>query len=351
MPIILKNTAEYDKSGQPSMTDATPPFSTLTRRNFLHIGAQAIVYTALGGLTACGPSQPLRIASEQWCGYQFMFLAQQEGWLPKSGLELRETGFASDSVAALKQGQVDGAALTLNEVLLLRDQGMPLSVVTVFDISAGADVVLAKPGISRLADLKGQRIGVEATSLGVVMLSKVLEAAGLQRSDVTVINMDEDHLAAWNSANMDAVLTYEPALSRLQKQQGLVSLYDSRKLPLVIVDVLVVRPEAAERHAEALRALIAGHFRALTQWRNNPIDTAYRLSARLGIKADEVKSVFKGLDLPDAAYNRKYLTAPAIELTQSVQAITRILTQEGLLKHPVNLDGLFVADYLPWDRP
>ena len=256
------------------MTDANL-LSSLTRRNFLRIGAQAIAYTAVGGLTACGSSPPLRIASEQWCGYQFMFLAQQEGWLPKTGLELRETGFASDSVAALKQGQVDGAALTLNEVLLLRDQGMPLSVVTVFDFSAGPDVVLAKPGISRLADLKGQRIGVETTSLGVIMLSKVLEAAGLQRSDVTVINMDEDHLAAWDSANMDAVLTYEPALSRLQKQ-GLVSLYDSRKLPLVIVDVLAVRTEAAERHAEALRGLIAGHFRALTQWRNNPIDTAYQ---------------------------------------------------------------------------
>ena len=326
------------------------PLSALTRRNFLRIGAQAIAYTAIGGLTACGPSQPLRIASEKWCGYQFMFLAQQEGWLPQSGLELRETGFASDSVAALKQGQVDGAALTLNEVLLLRDQGMPLIVVTVFDFSAGADVVLAKPGISRLADLKGKRIGVEATSLGVVMLSKVLEAASLQRSDVTVINMDEDHLSTWNSTPLDAVLTYEPSLSQLQKQ-GLVSIFDSRKLPLVIVDVLAVRTEAAERHAEALRGLIAGHFRALTQWRNNPIDTAYRLSARLGVKADEVKGVFKGLDLPDAAYNRKYLTAPAVELTQSVQAITRILTQEGLLKHPVNLDGLFVADYLPWDRP
>lgn len=331
------------------MTDANL-LSALTRRNFLRIGAQAIAYTAVGGLAACDPGQPLRIASEKWCGYQFMFLAQQEGWLPKTGLELRETGFASDSVAALKQGQVDGAALTLNEVLLLRDQGMPLSVVTVFDFSAGADVVLAKPEISRLADLKGQRIGVEATSLGVVMLSKVLEAAGLQRSDVTVINMDEDHLATWNSTPLDAVLTYEPSLSQLQKQ-GLVNIYDSRKLPLVIVDVLAVRTEAAERHAEALRTLIVGHFRALTQWRNNPIDTAYRLSARLGVKADEVKGVFKGLDLPDAAYNRKYLTAPAVELTQSVQAITRILTQEGLLKRPVNLDGLFVADYLPWDRP
>ena len=61
--------------------------------------------------------------------------------------------------------------------------------------------------------------------------------------------------------------------------------------------------------------------------------------------------MFKGLELPDAAYNRKYLTAPAVELTQSVQAITRILNQEGLLKRPLNLDALFVADYLPRDRP
>lgn len=36
------------------MTDANL-LSALTRRNFLRIGAQAIAYTAVGGLAACGP--------------------------------------------------------------------------------------------------------------------------------------------------------------------------------------------------------------------------------------------------------------------------------------------------------
>ena len=78
-----------------------------------------------------------------------------------------------------------------------------------------------------------------------------------------------------------------------------------------------------------------------------PIDTAYRMSARLGVKPEAVKTIFKGLDLPDALYNHRYLTAPAVEMTQSAKEVAHILTQEGIMKHPINLDHLILPDYLP----
>jgi NitT/TauT family transport system substrate-binding protein len=333
-----------------SLSRFVPGSRRLSRRDFLRLGTGVATATALGGLGGCEPGAPLRIAASPWAGYVFMFLARDEGWLPEGRVELVETAVLSDSVKALAEGRVEAAGLTLDEVLRLRDQGTPLSIGTVFDVSAGADALVAKPAIKSLADLKGRRIAVEDASLGTIMLAKVLEAAGLERTAVSIVPLGSDHVEAWERGQADAIITYEPGLSRLEAR-GLVRLFDSRSLPQVILDVLAVRTEAMERHAEALRALIAGHFRALRLWRRNPIDTAYRLSSRLGVQATDVGRVFKGLDLPDAQYNLEYLSAPAPELTRATTEIAEIMHREGLLVDPLTTDRLFVSDYLPGDGP
>ncbi|MCK5188995.1 MAG: ABC transporter substrate-binding protein, partial [Methylococcales bacterium] len=99
------------------------------------------------------------ISSHVWPGYDLMFLAQKQGWLVDPNLKLLTTQSATDSIMALSTGQVDGAALTLDEVLLARDKGIPLTIVLVFDISAGADMVLSRAKINSLSELKGKRIG------------------------------------------------------------------------------------------------------------------------------------------------------------------------------------------------
>lgn len=317
-----------------------------TRRDFIKLGVSLAAVTTAVIFSACGKRVPLKIAVQPWCGYQFIFLAEVEGWLPKEGLKLLRTTNASESVKLLKQGLADGAALTLDEVLLLRDQGMDLSVVAILDISAGADVLLAKPSIQNWSDVKGKRIGVETTSLGAVMLSKFLDAARLQRDDVTVVPINENHIAAWENNHLDIIQAYEPTLSQLQNK-GLVPIFDSRNMPQTILDVLAVRTDIAERYADTLRGLIAGHFDALKFWRHNPFDAESHLSGLLGVKPEEVKRVYQGLDLPDALYNSEYLLPPATLLNQATKDVARIMTQAGMLKHPFKLDNLFVADYLP----
>lgn len=322
---------------------------TFNYRDFLSVIAVGILAVCFGGLLACAKTQPLKIAVQPWCGYQFMFLAQQEKMFRNNEIELIKTAGASESVAALKQGKVDGAALTLDEVLRLRDEGMRLSVVAILDISAGADVILAKPSITKPSDLKGKRIGIETTSLGAVFLSKLLEAGGLKPDEVTVIPIDEHHLAAWENLQLDAIQAYEPTLSQLESK-GLARIFDSSKMPHLMMDVLAVRTEVAENKAASLRNLVASHFEELYEWNINPIDNNYHLAALMAIKPENVKSVYKGLDLPDAVYNRHYLIAPSTSLNQSANEVAAIMLREGMLKHPLSLDQLFVADYLPGEN-
>lgn len=321
------------------MTGVSAP--RITRRQLLRWATAAGVAT-FGG---CASPSPLRVAIQPWGGYQFMGLAAKEGWLPP-GVEIVFTPTGVDSVRRVVEGSVHGAALTLDQALVLVDQGVMLDIVLITNVSAGADVLLVRPAIKTLADLRGKRIGAEATSLGIVMVTKVLEAAGLERADVQVVEMTEDHVASWHAHEMDALVTYEPAIGQLL-QLGLVPLFDTRSLPQTILDVLAIRHDALEMHEEQVRALVAGHFRALHAWRTNPIDTAYRLAPLMQMPVERVGKAFHGLDLPDEDYNRHYLKGPSEELLRVTADISAILLQAGIIKSHVEARQLFTADFVP----
>ena len=298
----------------------------------------------LGGCGS-GSSKPLRIAIQPWAGYQFMSLAGKEGWLPP-GIELLYTPTAVESIRNVERGDVHGAALTLDQALVLVDKGIALSIVLITNVSAGADVLLVRPEIGTLADLRGKRIGAEATSLGTIMLAKMLQAAGLNRADVQVVEMTEDHVQSWHAQEMDALLTYEPALGEL-RQLGLVPLFDTRSLPGEILDVLAIRRDAIDSYDSEVRALVAGHFRGLHEWRTNSLDVAHRLAPLMKVPADRVSESFQGLDLPDLDFNRHYLDGPSPVLLQTTVDIARTMQQAGMLKSAITTDGLFTAEYLP----
>ena len=106
--------------------------------------------TALAWSAGCSQGQLLKVGIHPWVGYESLELAQQFKWLPE-GVELVHKEELNTSGAALQAGQVDAACLTLDEVLRLRAEGTPVTVGLVFDVSAGADALLVRPGIERLA--------------------------------------------------------------------------------------------------------------------------------------------------------------------------------------------------------
>lgn len=333
------------------MPRPSPPFETgRSRRRFIK---------ALGGLgVACalpacesGSPQPMPVAAHIWVGYEPMFLAKREGWLDETQVRLVETKDATESIRALAEGRVIGAALTLDEVFKARQDGQKLSVVMIYNISAGADMLVARPGLSSLAELKGRRIGFEPSSVGELLLSEILLAARLSRSDVQLVPISVDnHVAAWLRGELDAAVTYEPVASALLAL-GAHSLFDSRQLPNTIIDVLVIRSDQIDRHASAIRHLLQTHFKALDHLTRNPHDAAYRMADHLKLLAADVMPAFKGLVLPDAAYNRRLLGGPQPELLRTAGKLSGLMVRSQLLKQDDALNDLIRADFLPTDPP
>lgn len=313
------------------------------RRSALAAIVAAIVFNSLPG---CSRSNPLRIAGHPWPGYEPLFYAKSQGLLP-AGLELLEMPTIKASIDALKEGRADGAMLTLDEALVLQARGMALEVVLVFDVSKGADVLLARKVLPGLAQLRGKIIGLEPSTLGELMLAMILEKAGLSRADITTQYIAfEDQEAAWATSNMDALITYEPVAGRLAAGSA-HRLLTTRQMSDTIFDVLAIKKNAALSHAGALRQTLRAHFQALEQLRRNPWDTAYRMAPHLGISAEERINALRGLELPDLVANRSYLAHKDGRMMDVARRLSRIMLDAGTLPAPAVVESLFNDAYLP----
>lgn len=318
--------------------------TTFSRREVLRLLPACALMPLLAG---CGPAPGLRVAGHVWPGYEPLFLARAEGWLDERKASLLETASASESMQALAAGRADGAALTLDEVLRARAGGVPLSVVLVFDLSAGADMLLARPGIERLADLKGRRIGVEEGAVGALMLVHVLREAGLSAGEVTRVALPIDrHEAAWREGALDALVTFEPVAGRLM-QGGARRIFDSRSLPDAIADVLAIRTDALDGGGEAARHLVAAHLRGLAHLASHPQDAAHRMAPRLRLPPERVLAAFRGLVLPDRDNNRRLLAGAAPTLLASARRLSALMASSGLLPAEDALAGLLRPEFLP----
>lgn len=318
----------------------------LSRRNFL---------TLLGSL-ACTPllsgclvsPKPISLATHVWPGYEPLSLAEQMGWLDEHQIKLIHTNTFTDSIKLLEAGKIDAAGLTLDEVLRIREQGIKLAVILICDISAGADMVLAKSSIATLAALKGKRLGVEDGALGTLMQYQLLQAAGLKDEDIQVVSLGvEKQLEAWQQGKIDAAISYEPVASHLRLAGGRV-IFDSRQASDLIYDVIAVHPSALdEAHSAALSHLIAAHLKALAHINSNPEDAAYRMAARFGMPADQVMSTFKGLVLPDLDNNYRLLSSTPALLLKSAAVVAEVMRKAGILHRQADLGDMIRPEYLP----
>jgi len=216
------------------------------------------------------PAPLLKVGVNQWAGYEPLFLARQLGHYQNASVKLVELPSNTESIHLLREGRLDAAALTLDEVLSVMDQGTPLSIVTVFDFSNGADVLLGKKGISELEAIRGYRVGVESSGVGAVLLHAALSHAGLEESDVRMIYLTADeHERAFVQGKVDALVTFEPVKSKLLSQ-GAHVLFDSSQVPELIVDVLAVRTDRLPLQSGQLLALLQGYYQALRYMGQHP---------------------------------------------------------------------------------
>ena len=183
-------------------------------------------------ISSCSTENPvvLQLGTNVWPGYEPLYMARELGYLDGNKVRLVEYSSASQVLQSYRNGLIDAAALTLDEVMLLLSTGETPKIVLVTDISHGADVIIGQPDIKKLADIRGKRVAIEGTALGAFMIVRALEIAGIEHETVEIINRSVDeHEDSFLTKEVDAVVTFEPVRSKLLASGG-NPLFDSRDI-------------------------------------------------------------------------------------------------------------------------
>ncbi|WP_191965634.1 ABC transporter substrate-binding protein [Oryzomonas sagensis] len=295
----------------------------------------------LFGMTGCRREAPapLQVATNVWPGYEPLYLARSLGYYPDSAVRFHEMTTATDVLKAFRNHAVDVAALTLDEALLLVQDGIDVRILLIADISHGADAIMARPAIGTVRDLKGKRVGVESMALGAYVLTRALDQAGLTPRDVTVVPVPvQEHEHAYSAGDIDAVVTFEPARTRLLAL-GAHSIFDSRRIPNEVIDVVVVRADMLQSRPGQVKTLEEGWFKALAYLRANPADAASIMGKREGLTAGQFKASLGGLAIPDRDENQRLLSGA---LLPPAKRLADVMLRGKLLDRPVDPARLVV---------
>ena len=188
-------------------------------------------------------------------------------WAKKYGIQI-EVEQVPDYVASIEQytaGDYAACAMTNMDALTIpAAAGVDSTALIVGDFSAGADGILVRGGNRDIKDLKGKTILLVENSVSHYLLSRALEWAHLQESDVIIENVSDKDLAqVWRSGKGDAVVTWNPILSDLRQDGDTTQVFSSHHIPGEILDLLVINSSTLAAHPELGKALTGAWFEGM----------------------------------------------------------------------------------------
>ena len=175
-----------------------------------------------------------------------------------------------ESINLYTAGSYDGVTVTNMDALTIPAAGGVDSTALVMgDFSNGNDGVVLK-GTDKLEDIEGKSVHLVELSVSHYLLARALESVDMSERDVTVVNTsDADIVAAFSSSDVEAVVTWNPQLGELKKQDAANVVFDSSEIPGEIMDLLVVNTETLKDNPKLGKALTGAWYEIMSSMRGD----------------------------------------------------------------------------------
>jgi NitT/TauT family transport system substrate-binding protein len=274
-----------------------------------HIWWVALLFGLLGACAlTLGRPEPLRVRVATWPGYAPLYAVAAHDLAAPTRVEVSTSELAQDNYRAFAEHRVDVLATTLHSAIQFHDQNVDTIIILITDYSNGADGIIARPGIDEVADLEGQRVGVESGSVSHFVLLRALGQANLSEDDVQIINIGvSEAIDAIDQGRVDAAVVWEPVLSRYTESRNREPIYTSDSIPNEVIDVLVVHPETLEQRPDDLVNLAQGWDTAIARWRVGSSEVAGTMASTLGVDEGELYQQLNTIHLIDLERNLQLL--------------------------------------------
>lgn len=289
----------------------------LTLSRFLVAGAMATALALVGCASPAPSASPsaggqqevtVRMGIQPWIGYAQWHVAEAKEMLAAKGinLELIELKSDSEQSAAFASGRIDMDNIASHTALLLKAQGIGLTIVMVEDNATTADALLAANGVTSIADLKGKKVAYEQGATSDLLLHAALKANNMTLADIQAVPMPAaDAGAALIAGQVDAAVTYEPYITTALKESGeIAKIYDAAKHPGLISDVLVASYAFAAENPEVVKTMVEVWYEAVEEYNTNTPESRAIIAEAVGESAADLDSAFDGVQYWGKAENQ-----------------------------------------------
>jgi putative hydroxymethylpyrimidine transport system substrate-binding protein len=251
------------------------PSLIASRRQALATMALALLVCAATVATGCGEKsesttpvqpQPFDLALDFYVNpdHAGIYEALDRGYFRQAGLDVRPQ-VPSDPAAPIKEvaaGRADLAVSYEPEVLLARDQGLPVkAVAAVVPTPLTSLIWLKDSGIRSVKDLRGKTIATAGIPYQSAYLRTILERAGLTTSQVNAVDVQQGLLPAIFSGRADAILggfrNVEGVDLKLRGKNPTVIPMDRLGIPTYDELVLVANSDELDGESRQIQLFIA----------------------------------------------------------------------------------------------
>ena len=283
-----------------------------------------------------------------WTGFAPLTLAKEAGLFKKHGLDVDIKKIPQkDRHLAIASGDIQCAATTVETWIVWNANGVATTQIFQLDKSYGADGMVVKPGIAKIADLKGKTVAASAPGTAPYFtLAWMLKKNGLSVKDVKVVNLEPQAAAnamIAGTADLDAGMTYEPYLSAVRDKPAAGKIIATTLDYPMVMDTFGCTPKFLTENPKAAQALANGYFDAVEMIRKDPKKSFEIMGADVKQSGEQFEASQKYLRWQDRAANKKFFAG---EHAQFSKEAADLLLEVGIIKQLPDMSKLADTRFL-----
>ena len=283
-----------------------------------------------------------------WTGFAPLTLAKEAGIFKKHGLDVTIKKIPQkDRHLVLASGDIQCAATTVETWVVWNANGVATTQIFQLDKSFGADGMVVKPNIAKIADLKGKTVAADAPGTATYFtLAWMLKKNGLSIKDVKVVNLSPQAAANAMIAGtdgIDAAMTYEPYLGAVRAKPEAGKIIATTLDYPMVMDTFGCTPKFLAENPKAAKALADGYFDALEMIKTDAKKSFEIMGADVKATGEQFEASQKYLRWQDRAANEKFFAGEHAAFSKEAG---ELLLEAGIVKQLPDMSKLADTRFL-----
>ncbi len=306
------------------------------------------VAIAMAFTAAQAQETKVAIGMSGWTGFAPLTLAAQAGLFKKHGLDvtIKKIPQASRHLA-IASGDIQCAATTVETWVAWNANGVATTQIFQLDKSFGADGMVTKNNIAKIADLKGKTVAADAPgTAGYFGLAWMLKKNGLSIKDVKVVNMGPQAAANAMIAGtdgIDAAMTYEPYLSAVRAKPEAGKIIATTLDYPMVMDTFGCTPKFLAENPKAAKGLADAYFDAIDMIKKDPAKSNEIMGADVKQSGEAFAKSSAYLRWQDRAANQTFFAGEHAKFSKEA---ADLLLEIGIIKSLPDMSKLSDTRFL-----